>query len=124
MKNLLLAVVCFAAVTCEAQNITTVTTLAIAGTVTNSVGGLDWAAPQTNSVFIPNGQAARVASIRPRTSPEGGQLSDQVWFEKNGVEFNAARGDVIAGPAVFYLRSVPPADALLSLERWTVKKSK
>jgi hypothetical protein len=123
MKTLLLAA-CLAAVTCQAQNITTVTTLAIPGTVTNSVGGRDWNTPQTNSVVIPNGQAARVATIRPRPSADGSQQSDFVWFEKSGVVSRAGLGDVIAGPAVFYLRNEPPEDALLTLERWTVKKSK
>lgn len=121
MQKLLLLFGFVASVTCQAQNITTVRTLVIAGTVTNSVGGRDWNTTQTNSVVILNGQAARVATIRP-SSKDG--LSDFVWFEKNGVTAPGAIGDVIAGPAVFYLRNEPPGDALLTLELWAVKKSR
>lgn len=123
MKNFLFAVACLAAVTCQAGE-TTVTTLAIPGTVTNSVGGRDWNTTQTNSVVIPNGQAARVATMRPRSQSDDSGLSDFVWFEKGGVVLRAAKGDVIAGPAVFYLRNDPPEDALLTLERWAIKKAK
>jgi len=51
-------------------------------------------------------------------------LPEFVWVEKAGVVTSAAKGDVVAGPCVFYLRNAPPADALLTLERWTVKKSR
>jgi hypothetical protein len=103
----------FASVVCRAQNITTVTTLIVPGTVTNSLGNVVEAA-STNSVTIPNGEAVLVATV---IAP-----FDDCWFEKNGRSFSARKGDVIAGPVTFYLSNPGGSDALLSLGRWKVKK--
>ena len=102
-----------AGVACHAQNITAVTTLIVPGTVTNSLGNVVEAA-STNSVTILNGEAAVVATL---IAP-----FDDCWFEKGGRVFSARKGDVICGPATFYLSNPGGADALLSLGRWKVKR--
>lgn len=118
MKKLLLALCLCASVVFDsaAQNITTVTTLVIPAQVTNAAGVWIFNAA-TNSVVIPNGEAARVASIR--WADEG-----VAWFVKDGIDFPAMKGDVIAGPVVFYLRNNTGETSLLTLERWRVKKTK
>ena len=113
MKIVLTVVLFFVAVICHAQNITAVTTLIVPGTTTNSVGAAVQA-PATNSVTVPNGEAALVATI---IAP-----FDACWFEKHGSVFEARRGDVVCGPVTFYLSNPGGPDTLLSLERWKVKK--
>lgn len=120
MKKLLLAlglIVCALGV--SAQNISKVTTLVIRGTVTNSVGGLDWISA-TNSIQVLSGEAVRVAALRPRTSADGTQESNYSWFVKSGGVFRVAKGDVIEGPAVFWLRNDLGGDVLLTLEFYSL----
>lgn len=111
MKILLFlsALLCAAVVRAEPTIVTTVVSW---GYATNSVGGLDWLAV-TNSIDIPNGQAARVSALR------GGGVT----FEKSGLVWDAANGEVIQGPARFKVGAYGNT-SLLTLERWTVRKSK
>jgi hypothetical protein len=90
-----------------------VTTVVVPGTVTNSVGGRDDIA-STNSVVVPNGEAARVATAIVQY--------EDFWFEKRGSRFYARKGDVIAGPCTFVIVNPGGDDVLVSLERWRVKR--
>lgn len=113
MKLSLSLALALCAWTVTAQNITTVTTVVMPGTVTNALGGRDWNTG-TNVVAIANGEAARVATL---IAGDG-----LCWFEKRGEAFAARKGDVVSGPAAFYLRTASGETALLTLERWRVKK--
>ena len=89
----------------------------------------------TNSVTIPNGQAARVTAIKPNIAGRG----QQAKVLKDGQRWSVERGDVIQGPATFEIWSeqwdgvqpnVHPMNcdsceplALVTLERWTVIKA-
>jgi hypothetical protein len=85
----------------------------------------------TNTISILNGEAARVAAIQP--TYVGGVIDGAVGVSpahvvKDGALFLVVRGEVIQGPATFYIvsgdsSSLTPNRALLTLERWRVLKS-
>lgn len=113
MKNLLLAVVCFAAVTCQAQRIATF--LAPSIYTTNEVGWRGCTGP-TNSVIIGNGEFVRVGMVRPEPYRPHDASESPVQVSKGGFSFYVDKGDVIAGPAVFTVRGDECSSGLLTLE--------
>jgi len=92
-----------------------VTTLICYGHQTNSLGGLDQIAV-TNSIVIPAGQAARVATYKPATR-------DGFYYTKSGIRFIAELGNVVEGPAEFTM-GVFGDIGLITLERWPVRRTK
>jgi hypothetical protein len=91
-----------------------VTTIISVGFVTNTVGGVDLNAI-TNRLVIPNGQAARVATLNADR--------ETVYYRKSGFTFEAGLGNVVEGPAEFTVSAYGSVN-LLTVERWTVRKSK
>lgn len=110
MKNLLLSLCLFAAVTCQAQRIET---FVVRGSVRNEAGAIE-CRDMTNAVVVASGEAVRVGAVKPEPYLDREESLVQVW--KGGAEFFVDKGDVIAGPAVFTMRSYDCDDALLTLE--------
>lgn len=119
--KLLPLIILTAGVTAQAENLRVNTyTLSVTNGVT------------TNAIVIPNGSAVRVSATQPVLFSAAGatSLSASAFLVKSGEQFQIFKGDVIQGPATVYLttqhlfQNIPPAPALLTLERWTVIKEK
>jgi hypothetical protein len=120
MKNLLLSLAFLAAVTCQAEPPIVTTLIVKPVKLTNDMGVWTGTVAATNSIVIPNGQAARVASI---------WIENDVFVsvEKDGVVLQVSKGDVLQGPAIFsvWTRGDLFAEpSVLTLERWAVKKAR
>lgn len=119
MKPLLSLFISMMAVTCQAQNVTKVTTLVVKPVyVTNELGQWTDTIGATNSVEVSLGEAARVSMTGttaqfPRSS---------IWMDKDGFRFSLRNGDVVAGPAVFFCACGNSEAGILTLERWKVAK--
>lgn len=111
MKKLILSLACLAAVTCQAQRIET---FVVRGSVRNEAGVIECRDMTNAPVVIATGEAVRVGAVKPEPYLEREESLVQVW--KGGAEFFVDKGDVIAGPAVFTMRSYDCDDALLTLE--------
>lgn len=131
MRKILFGLATFAlAVTCQAGEPIVTTALAISTLHTNADEAMTlyWQG-ETNSITIPNGQAARVSMLKPRPV-NGSETSQAVWMEKGGLVWGVAVGEVVQGPARFVVATATtpafgnqPPGAMLTLERWRVPKA-
>lgn len=123
MKTSIVFSILALAVTCQAQNITRVTTLLASSIQTNSVGQPAHGG-KTNSIAIPAGEAARISTQKYWTALDHELNFAQTGWIQRGVWFDAANGDVVEGPVTFVieLSAVSESYCRMTLERWKVSK--
>jgi hypothetical protein len=123
MKIPLLLLVCLAAVTCQAQNITKVTTLAVHSERTNQFGVVSFG-NATNFVVIPLGEAARISTIKSVSMGLFENNYGEFWYIRDGWYWEAIKGDIVPGPATFIIELTADSEtsAVMTLERWKISK--
>jgi hypothetical protein len=123
MKTLLLSLVCLAAVTCQAQNITKVTTLVVHSERTNQFGVVSYG-NATNYVVVPLGEAVRVSTTKSVSMGLFENNYAEFWYIRDGWYWEAEKGDIVPGPATFIIELTADdnTSATMALERWKIAK--
>jgi hypothetical protein len=115
--TLLILGLCVSAIAGELNTKTTVTKTGLG----LNTEGAPIVVGSTNRIFIPFGEAARVSTLTWNVS---GNHALYIGWEKDGWWFDLSQGDVVTGPAVIAIEldSDEASAALITLERWKVKK--